>query len=534
MVLLSSNYDYDIIIVGGGISGLFLAYKLLDTGLNILVLESSNRLGGRIQTFKQDSIQFECGAARFHKSHAKLLSLIHELNLEEEIIELPKDIKYILRNKLEKYDYNTKNELNIHELFKKVFQSKNNLSKNILIKLSFFQYLILLFDQETALFIKDAFGYDAEFIHLNAYVALNIFGDDLFKDNDYFVLKNGLSQIIERLEELLGKATNVIIKTNCSLKDVFDNHILTTNEEKFNFNHLIMTIPQMNLLSIPYFKDNLLLRSVKPVKLLRIYAKYPKDNLWFQNIERTTTDNYIRHIIPIDKENGLIMISYTDDKCAKMWNDNYSISEKFLIKTLHKEINSIYKISPPDPEFISVHYWENGIHMWKTGQDIDELYPSILKLNHEKEVYIAGESFSKRQGWIEGSLETCYDIIKILPLNGFDVISDDSQSKDISKIMDQMKYYSIDEVLQEKNWIILDHNGRKPIYDIKKWIPNHPGGNIILEGIKKNMYYKDKNNHPQSPIQLFREKHANVNADKIIMNNLINKNPQIKLIGYLK
>ena len=86
MVLLSSNYDYDIIIVGGGISGLFLAYKLVDTGLNILVLESSNRFGGRIQTFKQDSIQFECGAARFHKSHAKLLSLIHELNLEEEII----------------------------------------------------------------------------------------------------------------------------------------------------------------------------------------------------------------------------------------------------------------------------------------------------------------------------------------------------------------------------------------------------------------------------------------------------------------
>ena len=58
-------------------------------------------------------------------------------------------------------------------------------------------------------------------------VALNIFGEDLFKDNDYFVLKNGLSQIIERLEELLNKATNIIIKTNCPLKDVFDNHILT-------------------------------------------------------------------------------------------------------------------------------------------------------------------------------------------------------------------------------------------------------------------------------------------------------------------
>ena len=40
-------YDsYDIVIVGGGISGLFLAYKLVDTDLNILVLEKKKDLVG--------------------------------------------------------------------------------------------------------------------------------------------------------------------------------------------------------------------------------------------------------------------------------------------------------------------------------------------------------------------------------------------------------------------------------------------------------------------------------------------------------
>ena len=24
-----------------------------------------------------------------------------------------------------------------------------------------------------------------------------------------------------------------------------------------------------------------------------------------------------------------------------------------------------------------------------------------------------------------------------------------------------------------KTWIVLDHNGEKPIYDVKKWIPAH-------------------------------------------------------------
>ena len=34
-----SNYDYDIIIIGGGISGLFLTYKLSNTNLKIILIE---------------------------------------------------------------------------------------------------------------------------------------------------------------------------------------------------------------------------------------------------------------------------------------------------------------------------------------------------------------------------------------------------------------------------------------------------------------------------------------------------------------
>ena len=48
-----SNFNYDTIIVGGGITGLFLAYKLKETGLSILLLESSNDVGGRIYTMKK-------------------------------------------------------------------------------------------------------------------------------------------------------------------------------------------------------------------------------------------------------------------------------------------------------------------------------------------------------------------------------------------------------------------------------------------------------------------------------------------------
>jgi phytoene dehydrogenase-like protein len=47
---IDHEYIYDIIIVGGGISGLYMARKCLSDGLSVLLLEKEDRLGGRIHT----------------------------------------------------------------------------------------------------------------------------------------------------------------------------------------------------------------------------------------------------------------------------------------------------------------------------------------------------------------------------------------------------------------------------------------------------------------------------------------------------
>ena len=67
-----SNYEYDIIIIGGGIAGLFTAYKLRDTGLRIILLESSNRLGGRIHTVTKNNISF-------HDTRENLMQKLYEV-----------------------------------------------------------------------------------------------------------------------------------------------------------------------------------------------------------------------------------------------------------------------------------------------------------------------------------------------------------------------------------------------------------------------------------------------------------------------
>lgn len=51
---------WDVVIVGGGISGLSAAFQLND--YRVLILEKENQLGGRIKTLNRDGINFDVGA----------------------------------------------------------------------------------------------------------------------------------------------------------------------------------------------------------------------------------------------------------------------------------------------------------------------------------------------------------------------------------------------------------------------------------------------------------------------------------------
>ncbi len=73
-----------ILIIGGGLSGLTLAYLLSKASIKVTVLEGSSRLGGRIQTIKgANQTPLELGATWFSDIHPNLLSLIDELGLRK-------------------------------------------------------------------------------------------------------------------------------------------------------------------------------------------------------------------------------------------------------------------------------------------------------------------------------------------------------------------------------------------------------------------------------------------------------------------
>ena len=230
---------------------------------------------------------------------------------------------------------------------------------------------------------------------------------------------------MEKMESALKKRKNVTILKKNELKKIFDDKIVTSIDT-YNYKNLVLAIPQYNLKKLDEFKDFKPIDSVTPIELLRIYATYPLSNgePWFKDIKRITTNNYIRHIIPIDYSKGLIMISYTDSLCAKLLANLHSSGEEKLIEAIHKEINCLFDITPPKPKKVYFHYWNDaysGLHVWKPGCDIDEIYLQILQPDTKKNIYICGETYSKKQGWIEGALETSYDILKKLKLENIDI-----------------------------------------------------------------------------------------------------------------
>uniref|UniRef100_A0A3P9JNG6 Amine oxidase n=1 Tax=Oryzias latipes TaxID=8090 RepID=A0A3P9JNG6_ORYLA len=74
---------YHVAIVGAGMAGLTTAKLLEDAGYKVTILEASERVGGRVHTYRNEKEGWyvELGAMRIPSTHQILLSLVKKLNL---------------------------------------------------------------------------------------------------------------------------------------------------------------------------------------------------------------------------------------------------------------------------------------------------------------------------------------------------------------------------------------------------------------------------------------------------------------------
>ena len=87
----------DLIIIGGGISGLTLAYRAVQQGLSFQLLESAPRLGGLIRSQSEELGVLELGPDALMLSHKSVADLLRELGLEGQAVAPSRGVPWMAR-----------------------------------------------------------------------------------------------------------------------------------------------------------------------------------------------------------------------------------------------------------------------------------------------------------------------------------------------------------------------------------------------------------------------------------------------------
>ncbi len=83
---IMANINNQVIIIGAGIAGLTAAWYLKKCGIQALVLESDQQVGGRMKTIKIDDAIIDCGAQFLSSAYTIIPQLIKEAGLSDDFL----------------------------------------------------------------------------------------------------------------------------------------------------------------------------------------------------------------------------------------------------------------------------------------------------------------------------------------------------------------------------------------------------------------------------------------------------------------
>ncbi|PEN14473.1 monoamine oxidase [Longibacter salinarum] len=79
---IAPSGSVDVVVVGAGISGLLAAYRAASEGLEVIVLEARDRVGGRCHSMEAGGVHVDLGAAWHWEEHKRVPRILEEFSLE--------------------------------------------------------------------------------------------------------------------------------------------------------------------------------------------------------------------------------------------------------------------------------------------------------------------------------------------------------------------------------------------------------------------------------------------------------------------
>ncbi len=402
---------WDEIVIGAGMAGLYWIYKTKPK--NYLVLEKSDRIGGRVYNVEWNGNQISLGGGIIKNTNSHTVKLSEELGFElgegvskYEMIDWDKSVQSkSITNEDNFYEMNK----NIIKYLKKIF----NLNKQEIInnQLNFEEFLNLYVDLELVQIIKSNVLYHSYF---KADIESILYGEiyELLRIEDFkikFIKDGGYTKLLNKLVEIVGIQNiktnqNVITIIKQSNSEIYE--IKTDSNDTYRTKKIILAIETNN--SIKFKLDNSeITNKISKVysmtsgsKYIRVYS-YHKSGHGLKFSYKTC--GLPGKVIIIN--DNILMCCYTEDSDAVKLNQLLSTKSKneqaeIIFKLLNK-----CQIPITKPDDVIIKFWNIGVHYNNPSYDKEKKHQLIKGLVREN-VIIIGECVSDSHGWVNAALES--------------------------------------------------------------------------------------------------------------------------------
>jgi hypothetical protein len=377
---------YNYIIIGAGISGLYLGYKLKNE--NFLIIDKNNYIGGRIKVTDFYGSKINLGAGFFLERHNTLKNLLKELDIE--------------------YNTTASNTefLGLNGNLKIIYQEINNnilkyYNKDIP-NITFLEFINIYFDKEIIDLIKKYNDYD-EFWNMNIHTVINKYNISEIiteKIKNICFIKGGWQVLINKLKYILEKN----ISLNTEIIKIIKNenkYTIMSKNKKYETTNLIIcgdyTCKNIEMIGIDELFINIL-TNIIPQSSLRIYAKHEK----YQISHSLRSENILFKLIPIS--DIITMICYNDDIKANLI---YNFIKNNNMKLLEEMVNNTFEINLKITD-ITFAYWENAIHYMNPRISpifLDKYYSLSNEIFKKYKFLLLGEFVNDNElGYVENAL----------------------------------------------------------------------------------------------------------------------------------
>jgi len=418
------NKIYDIIIIGGGIAGLYSALKILEhkpnTSLLILEKNTKSNIGGRLGNYKFYGTNIVKGAGIGRKNKDVLLqSLLKKLDIKTNEFEVNKQYSHNMNNDTVNIKKTLKQLRNFYNIY------KNNQFKKKYLETTFKKFATKVLGKDTYKRFLISTGY-RDFEKSDIYETLYKYGlDDT--DSGWTGLSIPWTELIQKISNKVGFDKIKFNQDITSIKRVVNKLNKQTKKTKYVikskmgntfFSKKIIVASTINTVKKLFIK-NPIYNDIKGQTFLRVYGKFSNKSIdiMCKNVRvSTTVKTRIQKIIPINAEKGVYMISYCDNKNAIYYKNHLKNNDKtriFWVNEIQKALG--LKIEDNKLKLISIKafYWKIGTHYYKPLNPIYKTRNNFINMAQHplKNILVVGEMISRKQGWTEGALETVEKVV---------------------------------------------------------------------------------------------------------------------------